>query len=134
MKTLLSLVAMVFFLAACGGDTGTPAPEQAAEDAAPAAEEMIFADAAEAVSSAKLGEWGVETQYIDDSVDPGDDFYRYVNGGWLEQQEIPAGFSRLSSFLGVQLETEDQVQAIIDDIVAQDWPAGSTEANVKALY
>ena len=33
----------------------------------------------------------VNTQDMDRSVKPGDDFYRYANGGWLKTVAIPAG-------------------------------------------
>ena len=85
-------------------------------------------------AAAAVGNWGVEILNIDTSIDPGDDFYRFVNNGWLETSELPSGFSRLSSFTLVSLDTEEQVEAIIDDILANDWPDGTTEHNVKAFY
>lgn len=32
---------------------------------------------------------GVRVANMDSSVKPGDDFYRYTNGGWLKRTEIP---------------------------------------------
>jgi putative endopeptidase len=32
---------------------------------------------------------GIVVANMDRSVKPGDDFYRYANGGWLERTEIP---------------------------------------------
>ena len=32
-----------------------------------------------------------DTQEIDRSIKPGDDFYTYANGGWLKTIAIPAG-------------------------------------------
>ena len=51
-----------------------------------------------ASAAAVLGDWGVESQHISESVDPGDDFFRYVNEGWLESAELPQGFSSLGAF------------------------------------
>jgi hypothetical protein len=31
----------------------------------------------------RYGTWGVETRDMDQSVKPGDDFFRYAEGGWL---------------------------------------------------
>jgi putative endopeptidase len=78
----------------------------------------------------RLGEWGIETHYIAQDVAPGDDFFRYVNQGWLNTAEIPQGFPRLDSFLEVSLRSEEQIQAIIaephqDDIGGQQ---------IQALY
>ncbi|MEP7146360.1 MAG: M13 family metallopeptidase N-terminal domain-containing protein, partial [bacterium] len=39
---------------------------------------------------------GVDTTNFDHSVSPSDDFYRYVNGKWLNRNKIPAGRSRWS--------------------------------------
>lgn len=123
----------VLLLSACGSENATdPLPtETQAQTASKPAESPVTTTNDD---TANLGDWGVETQYMNTSIDPGDDFYRYVNDGWLEVTELPTGFSRTSSFMVVQLETEEQVQALIDEILEKDWPAGSTEANAKALY
>src|SRR6476646_1006909 len=36
---------------------------------------------------------GIDTANFDHSVRPQDDFFRYVNGGWLKKAEIPADAS-----------------------------------------
>ena len=36
-----------------------------------------------------FGPWGVTLAYMDTSVPPGTDFFRYVNGGWLKSAVIP---------------------------------------------
>ncbi|WAC39023.1 hypothetical protein [Pedobacter sp. SL55] len=47
---------------------------------------------------ALFGNWGIETQLISTKILPGDDFYRYVNDGWLTNKTIPAGASGLSNY------------------------------------
>jgi predicted metalloendopeptidase len=42
---------------------------------------------------------GIETQYIDSSVRPQDDFFRYLNGKWLQSTEIPADKSSWGTFM-----------------------------------
>jgi putative endopeptidase len=39
---------------------------------------------------AAVGSFGVDLAAMDTSVKPGDDFYRYVNGKWLDSFKIPA--------------------------------------------
>ena len=34
--------------------------------------------------NAQLGKWGVDLSSMDKSVKPGDNFFNYVNGGWLK--------------------------------------------------
>ncbi len=43
-------------------------------------------------SKAAFGGWGIETQHISKSVKPGDDFFTYVNEGWIKSTKIPAGY------------------------------------------
>ena len=35
------------------------------------------------------GKWGVETNQINTAIHPGNDFYRYVNDGWIEATTFP---------------------------------------------
>ena len=104
MKKLLLGTACLALLAAC-----QPASEQP-EDETPAAETGASGESHDAATETasnehapELGDWGVETQHISDTVDPGDDFFRYVNEGWLDTTEIPAGFSNFGSFTELYL-------------------------------
>lgn len=44
-------------------------------------------------AKAETGLWGVDTAYISEVVAPGDNFYLYVNEGWIDQAVFPPGFS-----------------------------------------
>ena len=41
---------------------------------------------------------GIAFEYMDTSVRPGDDFFSYVNGKWIEETEIPADKPSYGSF------------------------------------
>src|SRR5699024_10399475 len=60
-------------------------------------------------SDARLGEWGIATANISQSVEPGDDFFTCVNAGWLESTEIPPGFSRWGAFNELRILSEERV-------------------------
>jgi len=64
---------------------------------------------------AEIGAWGVDTQGLSRTVKPGDDFYRYVNEGWLKKAQIPAGMASLDPFVEVELSTEARVADIITE-------------------
>ena len=66
-------------------------------------------------SSATLGEWGVELNQVSTAVAPGDDFNAFVNEGWLNSNEPRQGYSSAGGFLDLHLESQAQVQAIIED-------------------
>ena len=38
----------------------------------------------------ELGSFGIYMSYQDTETKPGDDFFRYANGGWLDTFELPA--------------------------------------------
>jgi putative endopeptidase len=61
---------------------------------------------------------GIDTTAIDPDVRPQDDFYRWVNGRWLERTEIPSDRSRYGSFDVLALEAREHVRQIIEDAVA----------------
>src|SRR5690606_41983200 len=41
---------------------------------------------------------GINLSYMDKKVSPADDFFRYVNGTWIDQTEIPGNKTRWGSF------------------------------------
>ena len=57
----------------------------------------------------------LDAAHRDPSVDPGVDFYRYANGGWMDAHPIPAGFGAWGSFEEIQTRNE----AIIHDLLMQ---------------
>ena len=57
---------------------------------------------------------GITTVNMDRSVRPQDDFYRHVNGKWLNEFEIPADKSNFGAFNKLGDESRADVQAIID--------------------
>ncbi|NNE42028.1 MAG: M13 family metallopeptidase [Marinicaulis sp.] len=90
--------------------------------------------ASAAGGSPELGDWGVEVANIDDSVDPGDDFYRYASGKWLDTFEIPEEFSSYGSFTVLFERSEEQVRKIIEDAAAGRNPAGSVEQKIGDFF
>jgi len=81
-----------------------------------------------------FGEWGVETGKMSKTVKPGDDFYLYVNEGWLESTEIPQGFPRMDSFVFVHLQTEDQINTILKEILSGKTEGLTGAKQIKGLY
>ena len=77
---------------------------------------------------------GIDTQYIDTSVKPGDDFFAYVNGGWLATTEMPADRSRYGAFSILHDESQANVKAIIEESASGDFAKGTDEQKVGDLY
>lgn len=128
--------AMALVLSACG-PAGEPAEPAAGQTAAAPASEPAPSPAPEAdaaVESARIGDWGIDVAEVSDTVAPGDDFFRYVNEGWLQRSEIPAGFSRFGAFTELSLEAEDRVAAIIAEAGETEADPGSPLQQIGAMH
>jgi putative endopeptidase len=77
----------------------------------------------------------IDPANMDPSVKPGDDFYRYANGKWLEKNPIPPSESRWGSFSEVA-ERNSQILVDILDSAAKktDAPKGSALQMVGDFY
>ena len=61
-----------------------------------------------------FGKWGVDLTGMDKSVNPGDDFDKYVNGAWFARTEIPADQGSAGVGADVFNLTQDQIRAVIE--------------------
>jgi putative endopeptidase len=77
---------------------------------------------------------GIIKENMDLTVKPGDDFFKYVNGIWLANTEIPADKSNYGGFSILRDEAQDDVMAIIRSSAEGDFAAGSDEQKVGGLY
>ncbi|MDO5026179.1 MAG: M13-type metalloendopeptidase [Trueperella sp.] len=59
---------------------------------------------------------------LSEDIRPQDDFYRYVNGKWLETAEIPADQASAGSFITLRNEAEENVHQLIQQL-SQEFPA-----------
>jgi putative endopeptidase len=51
---------------------------------------------------------------MDRSIHPGDDFYRYVNGGWIEKNPVPSDKTEYNEFKIVEDRTDEQVLKLVE--------------------
>jgi putative endopeptidase len=130
MRQLFLVVAMTAVLAGCSTSPNVPAPivMETTPMATPAA------DSAATSNAATLGAWGVETAHISATVQPGDDFFTFVNEGWLATAEMPPGFSRFGAFTELSLKAEEQVRAIIEETSAIGASQGEPAQQIGDLY
>ncbi len=62
----------------------------------------------------------LEIAYVDTSVVPGNDFYTYVNGKWMEKAEIPSDRGRWGSFDELDKKADSMTLSMLDE-AAQNW-------------
>ncbi len=115
----LIAVSLTVLLAACGQDnTVTPT----------AAEAVVATDVAIEKHS------GLLLENMNTEIRPGDDFNAYVNGTWMDTNEIPADRASNSVGLIVHEEATSNVKTIIEEAAEGDFAEGSDEQKVGALY
>ncbi|MBS9773855.1 MAG: M13 family metallopeptidase [Tenacibaculum sp.] len=78
---------------------------------------------------------GIVLENMDTSVKPTDDFYRYVNGKWLDKTEIPADRSTWGGFGELRKKTDEDVLVILDDAIKnKSYEVGSDQEKAVNLY
>src|SRR4051812_8062345 len=62
---------------------------------------------------------GIDRAGFDLSVKPGDDFFEYVNGTWIQQNPIPPEYSRWGSFPKLRDDNLIALHEILDELPKQ---------------
>ncbi|MDQ3265407.1 MAG: M13 family metallopeptidase [Myxococcota bacterium] len=75
------------------------------------------------------GTFGFDLEGMDRSVEPGDDFYGYANGGWHQRTEIPPDRTRTGSFVVLADEAARRTRALVEEAAA----APDARGDIKKL-
>ena len=104
MKKYIGMIAVIFVLSSCDNQNVIEP-------------EMQYSQS-DAVS-------GILFEHMDKSINPGDDFFEYVNGAWLKNTEIPADKSSYGSFNILRDNSEEDVRVIIEEAASSGAESGS---------
>ncbi|MEO6529215.1 MAG: M13 family metallopeptidase [Gemmatimonadaceae bacterium] len=77
---------------------------------------------------------GVDTSSFDRSVRPQDDFFRYVNGGWLKKTPIPDDAASWGTFNELDERSREAMHTVLEEAARGGAPAGSEPRKVGDLY
>ena len=91
-------------------------------------------DAPVAAAAAPAPSGGIDLAGMDTSVAPGDDFFRYANGGWYARTEIPADRAASGNFANLDELTSKRTAALIAELGKTEAPAGSDERKIADTY
>jgi putative endopeptidase len=76
----------------------------------------------------------IEITGIDNTVRPGDNFYRYVNGKWYDSISIPATQAGVGAYMFMNYPQRMRLQQILDSVSRGKYAAGSIEQMVGDFY
>jgi putative endopeptidase len=81
------------------------------------------------------GQNGIHREDMDLTCKPCADFWRYVNGGWLDKHPIPAHLSRWGTFPALVEANRERLQTILQAAASdQTAPPGSNTRKMGDLY
>jgi putative endopeptidase len=118
-KTLIAVsIASIFVLSACS------IPADIGQSTAPTVTQT---------AKAELGSFGVELDARDESIKPGDDFFKYAGGTWYKNFVMPSDKTRYGAFDKLAERSETQIKAIIEEI-SQGENLNAEQQLIKDYY
>src|SRR5262249_46502346 len=83
----------------------------------------------------KYGAWGLDLAGMDTAKKPGDDFFRFANGTWLDKTQIPSDKPAYSLRLAMTDLTEQRLHEMMESLGAKPTDTPSTlEEKVGVFY
>src|SRR3954454_7207360 len=76
----------------------------------------------------------IETSNMDSSVKPGDNFYLFVNGKWVQHAEIPGTQTSAGAFTDLYNRTRDNLKSLLETAAKSTADRGSNEQLVGDFY
>jgi putative endopeptidase len=98
-----------------------------------ASSEVHAAPACPATVSGAFAPQGIDTSTLSRTVRPGDDFFAYVNQGWIDRTPIPAGYWDYGQTSVLIAEVEARIKSLIAARPASA-PRGSAKQQVGDAY
>ncbi|HEY3695707.1 M13 family metallopeptidase [Phenylobacterium sp.] len=105
----------------------------AGADAADSATAASGSTAADLSKAPRMGPWGFDASGRNLAVKPGDDFYDYANGTYVETLQIPADRARFGAFDRLGDLSQARMRAVLEK-AATDKAASGETAQIGALY
>ncbi len=77
---------------------------------------------------------GFSVEFMDQSIKPGDDFYKYVNGTWLKNNPVPPEYSRWGAFSEITKNNDYIIKSILEESASGIATQGSNQQKIGDLY
>lgn len=90
--------------------------------------------AASAFISCTNTDMAIDRKNLDPGVEPGSDFYRYSNGGWMDANPLPAEFSRYGSFDKLAEDNQKMVKSLVEELAKLQAASDDIHAKAGLFY
>lgn len=80
------------------------------------------------------GEFGLDLVSVQQETHPGDNFFKHVNGNWIDTFEIPASDPRYGAFSILREKSEQRVRNIIGEVAAASPSVDTLNGKIAAVY
>lgn len=78
--------------------------------------------------------WGYPLDALDRETKPGDDFFRFANGHWLDETEIASDRSSVGFAITMRDRNEDRIATIIAELAAANVKKNTDAQRIRDLY
>ncbi|MEL7128666.1 MAG: M13 family metallopeptidase, partial [Pseudomonadota bacterium] len=129
MKRILFATSALVCLAACGPDATLSEAEPIESSASSFEPRPIKTEARD-----DWGAFGLDLASLNETIQPGDNFFQYMNGGWIDTFDMPADRSRYGAFSILREKSEQRVRNIIDELAAAAPQTDTLEGKIAAVY
>ena len=77
---------------------------------------------------------GIDLTDLNQQVKPGEDFYDYACGGWMQKNPLPAAYSRYGSFDRLAEDNNKRINVTLKELQERTCRQGSVEQKLSDLY
>ena len=77
----------------------------------------------------------IELSNMDTTIAPGNDFFRYANGGWIASNPIPDEYSRFGAFEVLDKMNKQRIKDLIEEVSkVEDAAEGTPQQQIRDFY
>ncbi len=77
----------------------------------------------------------ISIQDMDTTNNPGNNFFKYVNGGWMAKNPIPAEYSQYGAFMILYENNQKLLKSLVEEVSEEkDVNQGSVSQKIRDLY